>query len=68
LDSKVKKHILADLLCESDQNVALYFLALSLDIIKTIRADQASKENSIYLEKDTISSAENAVMRIICFH
>jgi hypothetical protein len=51
LDSKIKKHILADILCENDQNVALFFQALSLDIIKTIRADQASKEKSIYLEK-----------------
>jgi hypothetical protein len=65
LDRQVKKHILVDILCESDQNVILFCHALSLDNIKTIRSDQTSKENSIYLEKGAISSAETSVMRII---
>ena len=43
LDSEVEKHILADILCEIDHKVALFFQALSLDIIKTIRSDQTSK-------------------------
>ena len=46
------KYILTDFLCESNQNVELCLQALSLDIIKTFRAGQASKENSIYLGKN----------------
>ena len=50
------------------QNLALFFQAFSLDIIKTIQAVKVSKENAIYLKEDAISSVETAVMRIIWLH
>jgi len=52
------KYILTDFLCESNQNVELSFQALSLDVIKTLGADQASKEISLYLGKNIIYRAQ----------
>jgi len=49
---------LTDFLSESNQNVELSLQALSLDIIKKFRTDQASKENSIFLGKNLIYQAQ----------